>query len=92
MLQQIKADDYVIATGKAHSVRELCELAFSYLDMDYRDYVREDLAAYRPKEDSILVGCSAKARCKLGWSPKVEFKELIHMMLDEDLRNLSHKS
>lgn len=88
MLQQEQPDDYVIATGKAHSVRELCELAFGYLGLDYRDYVREDAAAYRPDEPAPLVGDAGKANCKLGWKPEIEFKELVHMMVDADLQSL----
>lgn len=91
MLQQDQADDYVVATGKAHSVRELCELAFSRLGMDYRDHVREDATAYRPGEPALLVGSAAKANSKLGWKPEVEFRVLVHMMVDADLRNLSGK-
>lgn len=91
MLQQECADDYVVATGKAHSVRELCELAFSRLGLDYRDYVREDASAYRPVEPALLVGSAAKANRKLGWWPEVEFKELVHMMVDADLQSLSQR-
>lgn len=89
MLQQEQADDYVVATGKAHSVRELCEFAFGRLGLDYRDHVREDASAYRPVEPALLVGNAAKAKHKLGWKPEVEFKELVHMMVDADLRSLS---
>jgi GDPmannose 4,6-dehydratase len=89
MLQQEQADDYVVATGKAHTVRELCELAFSRLGLDYRDYVREDASAYRPVEPALLVGSAVKANRKLGWKPEVEFKELVHMMVDADLQILT---
>ena len=89
MLQQERADDYVVATGKAHSVRELCELAFGRLGLDYRDYVREVASAYRPVEPALLVGNAAKARSKLGWKPEIEFRELVHMMVDADLQSLS---
>ena len=88
MLQQEYADDYVVATGKAHSVRELCDLAFSRLGLDYCDYVREDASAYRPVESALLVGSAAKANRKLGWQPEVEFKELVYMMVDADLQAL----
>lgn len=91
MLQQDQPDDYVVATGKAHSVRELCEFAFSHLRLDYRDYVREDASAYRPVEPALLVGSATKANSKLRWKPEVEFRELVHMMVDADLRNLSEK-
>jgi len=89
MLQQERADDYVVATGKAHSVRELCELAFGRLGLDYRDYVCEDASSFRPVEPALLVGSSAKANSELGWTPEVGFKELVHMMVDADLKHLS---
>lgn len=89
MLQQEHADDYVVATGEAHSVREFCELAFSRLELDYRDHVREDASAYRPVEPALLVGSAVKANRKLGWKPEVVFKELVHMMVDTDLQHLS---
>lgn len=88
MLQQEQADDYVVATGKAHSVRELCEFAFSRLGLDYRDHVREDASAYRPVEPALLVGNASKANHKLGWKPEIEFRELVHMMVDADLQSL----
>lgn len=88
MLQQHKADDYVIATGEAHSVRDFCEVAFARLNLDYRDHVREDVASYRPSEPMPLVGSSIRARRALGWEPKVSFRELVHMMVDADLREL----
>ena len=89
MLQQEQVDDYVVATGRAHSVREFCELAFSHLGLDYRDHVHEDASAYRPVEPALLVGNAAKANRKLGWKPEVEFRKLVHMMVDADLRSLS---
>lgn len=89
MLQQERADDYVLATGQVHSVRELCELAFSHLGLDYRDYVREEEACYRPTEGALLVGNIAKARSELRWQPETGFRELVQMMVDEDLRRLS---
>ncbi len=92
MLQQQHADDYVLATGQAHSVRELCDLAFSHLGLDYRDHVREDEAAYRPAETALLVGDIAKARAGLKWQPEVGFRELVQMMVDEDLRSLSNRT
>lgn len=91
MLQQERADDYVVATGKAHSVRELCEFAFSRLGLDYRDYVREDASAFRPVEPALLVGSVAKANSELSWKPEIGFRELVHMMVDADLHNLSEK-
>ncbi|MGD9726972.1 MAG: GDP-mannose 4,6-dehydratase [Hydrogenophaga sp.] len=89
MLQQDKSDDYVIATGEAHTVREFCEVAFGRLGLDYRDHVREDAASYRPSEPAPLVGSPVKARRDLGWEPKVSFRELVHLMVDADLRDLS---
>lgn len=92
MLQHERADDYVVATGKAHSVRELCEIAFGRLELNYLDYVREDASAYRPVEPALLVGCAARALSELGWQPEIGFRELVHMMVDSDLRNLSDKT
>lgn len=92
MLQQEHADDYVLATGQVHSVRELCEFAFSYLGMDYRDFVREGESFFRPAETALLVGDISKARAKLQWRPEIGFKELVQMMVDADLRSLSAKS
>jgi len=74
MLQQDEPDDYVIATGKTHSVRELCEVAFGYLGLDYRDYVVSDPKFYRPAEVDQLVGDASKARRVLGWEPRVSFE------------------
>ena len=88
MLQQDEPDDYVIATGETHSVRDLCEVAFSYLGLDYRDYVKVDPRFFRPAEVDLLVGDASKARAKLGWAPTVTFEELIHLMVDADLKLL----
>jgi GDPmannose 4,6-dehydratase len=88
MLQQDEPDDYVIATGVTHSVRELCAVAFSYLDLDYRDYVVSDPKFFRPAEVDLLVGDCSKARGKLGWEPTVTFEELIHLMIDADIEAL----
>jgi GDPmannose 4,6-dehydratase len=90
MLQQSLADDYVVATGEVHSVREFCECAFSHLGLDYRDYVREDSASYRPSEPALLVGDVRKARENLGWEPQVSFRELVAMMVDADLQALAN--
>lgn len=92
MLQQARADDYVIATGEAHSVREFCECAFSHLGLSYRDYVREDSASYRPSEPAPLVGDARKARTVLGWEPQVGFRELVTMMVDADLQSLANST
>lgn len=91
MLQQEKADDYVVATGVAHTVREFCELAFARLGLDYRNYVHEDALAYRPAEPAPLVGAATKANRQLGWGPEIEFRELVHMMVDADLQSLSQR-
>ncbi len=88
MLQQDEPDDYVIATGETHSVRELCEVAFGYAGLDYRDYVVIDPKFFRPAEVDLLVGNPAKARAKLAWEPTVSFEELICMMVDSDLEAL----
>ncbi|OIQ99756.1 GDP-mannose 4,6-dehydratase [mine drainage metagenome] len=90
MLQQPKADDYVVATGEVHSVREFCECAFGHLGLDYRDFVREDSASFRPSEPAPLVGDISKARRLLGWKPQVGFSELVTMMVDADLRMLAN--
>jgi GDPmannose 4,6-dehydratase len=91
MLQQDEPDDYVIATGKTHSVRELCEVAFGHLGLDYQDYVISDPKFYRPAEVDQLVGDARKARKLLGWEPRVSFEELIRMMVDADLEALQQK-
>ena len=91
MLQSAQADDYVLATGETHSVREFCECAFGYLGLDYRDYVREDSTAYRPVEVVQLIGKAKKARKCLNWVPELGFRELVSMMVDGDLRMLREK-
>jgi len=91
MLQSAQADDYVLATGETHSVREFCECAFGHLGLDYRDYVREDSAAYRPVEVVQLIGKAEKARRCLSWVPEIGFRELVCMMVDNDLRMLREK-
>jgi GDPmannose 4,6-dehydratase len=85
MLQQDEAEDYVIATGESHTVREFCELAFAQVDLDYRDYVVVDQKFYRPAEVESLVGDSTKAREVLGWRPEHTFKELVEEMVNNDL-------
>ena len=85
MLQQDEPDDYVIATGECHSVREFLEETFTQLDLDWRDYVEIDPRYLRPTEVDHLQGDSTKARRKLGWKPKVDFRQLVKMMLQHDL-------
>jgi GDPmannose 4,6-dehydratase len=85
MLQQPKADDYVIATGETHTVRELCEVAFDHVGLDWSRHVVVDPAFVRPAEVDLLIGDASKARRMLGWAPKHSFRELVHMMVDADL-------
>lgn len=89
MIQQLEPDDYVIATGETHSVREFAELGFAYAGLDYRDYVVADPSLYRPAEVNLLRGDATKAREKLGWTPKISFEELVHEMVEADCRALA---
>ena len=88
MLQQPAADDYVIATGETHTVRELCEVAFARVGLDWRKHVVVDPAHVRPAEVDLLIGDASKARATLGWHQKVSFKELVEMMVDADIQAL----
>lgn len=92
MLQQDKMEDYVIATGEQHSVREFAEVAFSYLGLVYSDYVVTDTQLLRPADVETLLGDAAKAKQNLGWSCQVRFKELVHEMVESDLRACSSLS
>jgi GDPmannose 4,6-dehydratase len=85
MMQANASDDYVIATGETHSVREFVEEAFGYLDLDWQKHVEIDPWYYRPSEVDLLLGDPGKARAELGWEPKVRFKELVRLMIDHDL-------
>ena len=85
MLQQAVPDDYVIATGETHTIRELLSVAFIHLGMDWRQYVGQDPKYYRPTEVDILQGDASKARRVLGWEPKIKFKHLIEDMVDSDM-------
>jgi GDPmannose 4,6-dehydratase len=85
MLQQKAPDDYVVASGRQHSVRQLCEIAFRHAGLDWRDHVVVDPAFLRPAEVEHLLGDARKARRKLGWRPKVTFEAMIRMMVDADL-------
>ena len=87
MLQQEKAEDYVIATGETHSVREFLDEAFGLVGLDWKKYVEIDPRYYRPAEVDLLLGNPAKAKEKLGWKPKTTFKELVKIMLEYDLNN-----
>jgi GDPmannose 4,6-dehydratase len=86
MLQQSKADDYVVATGETHSVEEFLRAAFDYVALDWKKYVEIDPKYFRPTEVDLLLGDARKARKKLKWKPKVTFKQLVHMMVDADMK------
>jgi GDPmannose 4,6-dehydratase len=88
MLQQPEPDDYVVATGENHAVRELAEIAFAHVGLDWQRFVRLDASLLRPAEVDTLVGDPSKARERLGWSPKVSFAALVRMMVDADLARL----
>ena len=88
MLQQDEPDDYVIATGKTHSVERLLDVAFGHVGLNWRDYTVQDPQFMRPAEVDLLVGDASKAKRKLGWQPEVSFEELIGMMVDSDLKKL----
>ena len=89
MLQQGTPEDYVIGTGVTQSVRDLCDLAFSHVGLDYNDFVVQDPRFYRPAEVDLLVADPSKAVQDLEWQPKIGFEELIHLMVDEDLKRLA---
>ena len=91
MLQQDRADDYVIATGETHSVRELVEEAFSYVGLDWRKYVKNDPRYYRPSEVDHLIGDSSKAKRDLAWEAKTRFKGLVRLMVDADIEALNEQ-
>jgi GDPmannose 4,6-dehydratase len=85
MLQQAKPDDYVVATGETHSVRDFLEEAFGFVGLDWKDFVKVDPKYYRPAEVDVLLGDPTKARTVLGWSPGVSFRDLVRMMVEADL-------
>jgi len=89
MLQQEKPDSYVIGTGETYAVREFCEHAFGYVDLDYKDYVKKDPRFYRPAEVDFLISDPTRAKEELGWERKVSFKGLVEMMVQADLERLS---
>ena len=91
MLQQSAPDNYVVATGETHSIRELCEEAFGYVELDWQEYVKQDPRFMRPAEVDLLVGDAGKARRVLGWEPQVSFRELVRMMVDHDLALLKEE-
>ncbi len=88
MLQQPEPEDFVIAMGETHSVRDFCEIAFSFVDLDYRDYVVEDEKFHRPAEVELLIGDATKAQEELGWKPTYTFREMIKEMVETDLELL----
>jgi len=89
MLQQPVADDYVIATGETHSVREFLEEAFGIVGLDWKKHVEIDQKYFRPAEVDLLIGDSSKAKKILGWEPKVKFKDLVKMMVEADIKNIT---
>ena len=92
MLQQAQADDYVVATGRTHSVRDFLQIAFSHVGLNYEDYVVIDPEFIRPAEVELLLGNPAKAQAKLGWKPQVSFEQLVTMMVDADMDRQTGKT
>jgi GDPmannose 4,6-dehydratase len=92
MLQQPEPDDYVIATEETHSIREMCEAAFGYQDLDWQEYVVQDPRFMRPAEVDILIGNASKAHRQLGWEPTVSFDEMVHVMVDSDIHLLKQEN
>jgi GDPmannose 4,6-dehydratase len=88
MLQRDEPQDFVIGTGETHTVQRLCEVAFGYLDLDYKKYVVQDERFYRPAEVDLLISNPARAKKVLGWQPSVNFEGLVKMMVDADLERL----
>jgi len=86
MLQQDEPEDFVIATGADRSIREFCQVAFAHADLDWQQYVVVDEKFFRPAEVNQLLGNAAKAREKLGWEPQISFEEMVHEMVDTDLK------
>ena len=92
ILQEPSPDDYVVATGETHTVREFCELAFSEAGLDYRDFVKTDPSVYRPAEVDLLIGDAGKARAAFGWRPVTDFRGLVKEMVHSDLQLMSSAS
>ncbi len=92
MLQQPEPDNYVVATEETHSIRDMCEAAFGYKDLDWQDYVVQDPRFMRPAEVDILIGNAEKARQKLGWEPSVSFEEMVEMMVESDIKLLKQEN
>jgi GDPmannose 4,6-dehydratase len=91
MLQQEDPEDFVIATGEVRSIREFCQVAFGYVDLDWEEYVVVDEKFFRPAEVNLLLGDSSKAKEKLGWEPEVSFEEVVKMMVDSDLETVARQ-
>ncbi|NKI95070.1 GDP-mannose 4,6-dehydratase [Rhizobacter sp. SG703] len=91
MLQHPHAQDYVVASGQTHSVRELCAIAFGHVGLDYRDFVRENGDSARAPEAVALVGDASRARCSLNWSPRVSFRQMVTDMVDSDLKTIQDR-
>lgn len=89
MLQQEQPDDYIIASGETHSVKEVVECAFNYVDLNWQDYVSIDPAFYRPDESVQLIGCIDKIKTSISWQPQYTFNQLVELMVDYDLKKLS---
>jgi GDPmannose 4,6-dehydratase len=92
MLQQPEPRDYVVGTGIAHSVRELVEIAFSHVGLDWERYVVQDPRFVRPAEVDLLLADPSRARAELGWVPRLPFEDLVRRMVDEDLRRLAPRT
>jgi GDPmannose 4,6-dehydratase len=92
MLQQTEPGDYVVAMGKTHTIRELCELAFSRVGLDWQQYVKTDSQYFRPAEVDLLIGEASKAKSELGWVPEYSFEQLIHEMVDHDVQATNQAS
>jgi GDPmannose 4,6-dehydratase len=90
MLQQEQPEDFVVGTGETHAVREFCEVAFNHVGLNYQDYVVQEARFLRPSEVDLLIADPAKAHQKLGWSPRIHFKDLVAMMVEADLKRLQN--
>ena len=89
MLQQDEPNDFIIATGVDRSIRDFCQVAFGYVDLDWEEFVVVDEKFFRPAEVNILLGDASKAREKLGWEPEVSFEEMVGMMVENDLEQVA---
>ena len=92
VLQNGEGDDFVLATGETHSVREFAETAFSHVDLDWKEFVKHDARYQRPAEVDLLIGGPSKAKKILDWEPKVRFRELVRIMVDADMQLLSRRT